>query len=42
MKLSTKPVEFPLYWQHWNINSPVLETVSRRVAEAAKTGLLSS
>jgi len=42
VKLSTKPVEFPLYWQHWNINSPVLETVSRRVAEAAKTGLLSS
>ena len=42
VKLSTKPVEFPLYWQHWNINSPVLETVSRRVAEAAKAGLLSS
>ena len=42
VKLAQKPVEFPLYWQHWNINSPVLEKVSRRVADAAHRGLLNS
>ena len=23
VNLATTPVEFPLYWQRWNINSPV-------------------
>ena len=42
VKLAQNPVEFPLYWQHWDINSPVLEKVSRRVADAAHKGLLDS
>ena len=40
VKLATTPVEFPLYWQRWNINSPVMETVTRRVHEAARGDLI--
>lgn len=40
MKLAATPVEFPLYWQRWNINSPVMETVTRRVHEAARGDLI--
>lgn len=40
VKLAAIPVEFPLYWQRWNINSPVMETVTRRVHEAARGDLI--
>ncbi len=40
VKLAAIPVEFPLYWQRWNINSPVRETVTRRVHEAARGDLI--
>ena len=40
VKLAATPVEFPLYWQRWNINSPVMETVTRRVHEAARGDLI--
>ena len=40
IKLSGTPVEFPLYWQRWNINSPIMETVTRRVHEAARGDLI--
>ena len=34
------PGRIPLYWQRWNINSPVMETVTRRVHEAARGDLI--
>lgn len=41
VELATDPVDVPLYWQHWNLSSPVLTRLSERVyAAAAGEGVL--
>lgn len=35
VELAPQPVDVPLYWQHWNISSPVLARLSERVYAAA-------
>lgn len=41
VELAPQPVDVPLYWQHWNISSPVLARLSERVyAAAAGEGVL--
>ncbi len=34
VELTERPVEVPLYWQHWNIDSPVLRRLGERVRSA--------
>lgn len=34
-----RPLELPLYWQRWNLRSPVLDTLSEVVAADARTAL---
>lgn len=34
VELTDRPVEVPLYWQHWNIDSPVLRRLGERVRSA--------
>ncbi|TWD80432.1 LysR family transcriptional regulator [Kribbella amoyensis] len=34
-----KYVDVPLYWQHWKLDSPVLETLTEAVLQAARAGL---
>lgn len=38
VQLVDSPVDVPLYWQHWKINSPVLERLGERVYAAARSG----
>jgi len=37
----SKPVDVQLYWQHWRLESPALETLSRDVQRAASSALRS-
>lgn len=41
IELADEPIDLPLYWQHWNLSSPVLQRLSERVyaAAAAEGGL---
>lgn len=38
--LAKNPLEFPLYWQRWNMASPALEALSNRVLEATSSGTI--
>ncbi|ORC15915.1 MULTISPECIES: ArgP/LysG family DNA-binding transcriptional regulator [Rothia] len=40
VQLTPEPVDVPLYWQRWNISSPVLARLSERVYAAAGKGVL--
>lgn len=40
VKLLPEPLEFPLYWQRWNINSTVMEKVTGCVKEAVTGGFV--
>lgn len=37
--LAGQPIDLPLYWQHWNLNSPVLQVLTERVYAAAERSL---
>src|SRR5690606_33386561 len=32
-----RPLDVPLYWQQWNLSSPLLQAVSDAVSRAART-----
>ena len=38
VELTEEPIDVPLYWQHWNISSPVLQRLSEKVYNAAQRG----
>ncbi|NLB46615.1 MAG: hypothetical protein GX814_02495, partial [Microbacteriaceae bacterium] len=37
--LGDRPILMPLYWQRWNLDSPVLDGLSRVIAEEASAAL---
>jgi LysR family transcriptional regulator (chromosome initiation inhibitor) len=36
---SGRPVDVPLYWQHWNLDSPALTALTASVQQAAAAAL---
>lgn len=39
VELAAAPIDVPLYWQHWNLSSPVLRRLGERVYDAAQGAL---
>lgn len=39
VRLGGRPVDVPLYWQQWNLSSPLLDAVAEALASEARTAL---
>lgn len=40
VKLSPKPVDVPLFWQHWKLQSPAVTALTELIVEHARTSLV--
>ena len=39
VRLGGGPVDVPLYWQQWNLGSPLLDAIAEGITSEARTAL---